>query len=265
MSNLQKTEEEIQKIKESSLLVGKTLGEIAKIIRPGLTTAQLDKVAEEFILAHGAVPAFKGYRGYPATLCISINDEVVHGIPSNRVIKEGDVVSVDCGVYYHGYYGDYAYTFIMGDVDEKVYRLVQVTYEALKLGVEQAVAGNYLGDIGHAIQFHVERHGFSVVRDLVGHGIGQNLHERPEVPNFGKKGKGMKLVENMVLCIEPMINMGTYDVYQANDGWTIKTRDHLPSAHFEHMVVVRKDHPELISTYEFIEKHYIWPSKILSK
>lgn len=265
MNELQKTEEEILKIKESSLLVGKTLGEVAKLIRPGVTTAQLDKVAEEFILSHGAVPAFKGYRGYPATLCVSINDEVVHGIPGNRVIKDGDIVSVDCGVYFNGYFGDYAYTFIVGEVDERVYKLVQVTYEALQLGIQQAVAGNHLGDIGSAIQAFVEKHGFSVVRDLVGHGIGKNLHEKPEVPNYGKKGKGMKLAENMVLCIEPMINLGAYDVYVASDGWTIKTRDRKPSAHFEHMVVVKPRQPEVISTYEFVEKNYIWPNKISLK
>ncbi|MCX7696839.1 MAG: type I methionyl aminopeptidase [Bacteroidales bacterium] len=265
MIDLQKTEEEIQKIKESSLLVGKTLGEIAKLIRPGITTAQLDKIAEEFIFSHGAMPAFKGYRGYPATLCVSINDEVVHGIPSDRVIQEGDIVSVDCGVYFKGYFGDYAYTFIVGDIDEKARDLVRVTYEALQLGIREAIAGNHLGDIGNAIQTHVEKHGFSVVRDLVGHGIGKNLHEKPEVPNYGKKHKGMKLMTNMVLCIEPMINMGTYEVYVASDGWTIKTKDRKPSAHFEHMVVVRDQHPEVISTYEFVEKNYIWPNKISLK
>lgn len=250
---LQKTEDEILLLKESSLLVGKTLGEVSRHLKPGVETRTLDRIAEEFIRANGGVPAFKGYNGFPATLCISINDQVVHGIPGNRVVKEGDVVSVDCGAVLNGYFGDYAYTFIVGETDSRTTELVRVTRESLELGIAQAIHGNFVGDIGYAVQLHVERNGFHVVRDLVGHGIGRHLHEKPEVPNYGKRGRGMPLAENMVICIEPMINSGTYKVIQEADGWTIRTRDHSPSAHFEHMVVVKKGKPEVISTYDFIE------------
>lgn len=253
---LQKTEEEILKLKRSSLLVGKTLGEVAKILKPGITTKYIDSIAEQYIRDNGGIPGFKGYAGYPASLCISINDEVVHGIPGNRVIKEGDIVSVDCGAIIDGYHGDYAYSFIVGETDDKVKELVSITKESLYKGIEQAIVGNHIGDIGYAIQLHVERHGFSVVRDLVGHGIGTNMHEKPEVPNYGKRGMGFPLVENMVICIEPMINLGRKSVTQDDDGWTVRTRDGKPSAHFEHMVVVRKDKPEVISTYEFVEQNW---------
>lgn len=251
---LVKSLEEIELLKNSSLLVGKTLGEVSNHVKPGIETRTLDRIAEEFIRDHGAIPAFKGYNGFPSTLCISINDQVVHGIPGARVIEEGDVVSVDCGVVLNGWFGDYAYTFIVGETDEKSKKLVTVTREALMQGVAEAVEGNHVGDIGYAVQLHVERNGFYVVRDLVGHGIGNHLHEKPNVPNYGRRGKGMPLVENMVLCIEPMINAGTWRVVQESDGWTIRTRDKSSSAHFEHMVVVKRGHSEVISTYDFIEK-----------
>lgn len=253
---LQKTEEEILLLKKSSLLVGKTLGEVALHLKPGVTTKKIDDIAEQYIRDNGGIPAFKGYNGFPATLCISVNDEVVHGIPGPKVIKEGDVVSIDCGVILNGYYGDYAYTFIVGESNAITHKLVNVTKEALYKGIEQAVTGNTIGDIGYAIQLHVERNGFSVVRDLVGHGIGQHLHEKPEVPNYGKKGMGMPLPENLVICIEPMINMGTKNVKQDRDGWTIRTKDGKPSAHFEHMVVVRNGKAEVLSTYEFVEQNW---------
>ena len=249
-----KTAEEIELLRQSSLLVGKTLAEVAKIMRPGVKTKELDRVAEEFILDHGALPGFKGYGGFPATLCISVADEVVHGIPGERELKDGDLVSVDCGTYMNGYYGDYAYSFAIGEMDEAVLQLQKVTKESVYLGCEQAVYGKRIGDIGSAVQTHVESFGYSVVRDLVGHGIGKNLHEKPEVFNYGRKGTGKKLAENLVICIEPMINMGVKEVVQDNDGWTIRTRDGKPSAHFEHTVVVRRGETEFLSTYEFIEE-----------
>lgn len=249
-----KTEEEISKIKESSLLVGKTLAEVGKIIEPGVTTLDLDKVAEAFIRDNGGVPGFLGYNDFPNTLCTSVNDAVVHGIPNNRPLEDGDIVSVDCGVVKDGFYGDVAYTFMVGNVDPEIIKLLEVTKECLALAVEQAVAGNRLGDIGFAVQQHAESHGYGVVRELVGHGLGKNLHEEPEVPNYGRRGNGMKLKEGMVLAIEPMINMGTKSVRQAADGWTILTGDGKPSAHYEHDVVVRKGQVEVLSTYEYIEQ-----------
>lgn len=248
-----KTEREIDLIKESSLLVGRTLAEVAKHIRPGITTKALDRIAEEFIRDHGAVPGFKGYEGFPATLCISVNEQVVHGIPGERVLKEGDMASVDCGVILNGYYGDSAYSFAVGEVSEEVRLLMERTKESLYKGIEAAVAGQRLGDIGFAIQNHVEQYGYSVVRDLVGHGIGKNLHEKPEVPNFGKRGHGMKLVEGMTICIEPMINLGSRMVVQEKDNWTIRTVDRKPSAHFEHAIAVRKNKSEVLSSFEMIE------------
>ncbi len=247
------TEEDLFFIKQSSLLVGKTLGEISGHIRPGINLKSLDMIAEEYIRSHGGVPAFKGYRGYPATLCLSVNDVVVHGIPDNTILKEGDIVSVDCGVLFNGLYGDYAYTFSVGEISIEKKKLVQVTYESLQQGILQAIAGNTTGDIGNAVQSYVEHYGYSVVRELVGHGIGKVLHDKPEVPNYGKKKKGDRLFEGMVLCIEPMINMGRKEIYQEKDGWTIRTRDRKPSAHFEHMVIVREQKPEVLSTYEFIK------------
>lgn len=249
-----KTEEEIELIRESSLLVGKTLAEVAKRLRPGVTTGILDKVAEEFIRDNHAVPGFKGYNGYPATLCISINDEVVHGIPGDRVIVDGDLVSVDCGTLKNGYYGDSAYTFAVGNVDEKVVALINHTKASLYKGIEVAVDGKRIGDIGYEIQSYVERYGYSVVRDLVGHGLGKHMHEKPEVPNYGKRGNGIRLQQGMVICIEPMINLGKHRVVQNEDGWTIRTIDGKPSAHFEHAVAIRKEKAEILSTFSFIEE-----------
>lgn len=249
-----KSEEEIELIRQSSLLVGKTLAEVARVIGPGITTKALDKVAEEFILDHGAKPGFKGYHGFPATLCVSVNEVVVHGIPSHRELKDGDIVSVDCGVVMNGYYGDSAFTFAVGEVDAKVVALVETTRQSLEQALEKAVAGNRIGDIGYAVQSFVEARGYSVVRDLVGHGLGRNLHEAPEVPNYGRRGTGARLQSGLVIAIEPMINLGTKSVVQERDGWTIRTADRLPSAHFEHDVVVRQGHAEVLSTFEFIDE-----------
>jgi len=249
-----KTEEEIELIRESSLLVGKTLAEVAKIIAPGVKTEKLDRIAEEFIRSQDAVPGFKGYNGFPATLCISVNDEVVHGIPGKRELVDGDIVSVDCGVKKNGFYGDSAYTFAVGDVKEEVLLLMQRTKESLYRGIENAIAGKRIGDIGFAVQSYVEGFGYSVVRDLVGHGLGSNLHEKPEVPNFGRRGHGKELRPGMVLAIEPMINLGVKDVVQDRDGWTIRTADRKPSAHFEHDIVVRKGKAEILSTFDYIEE-----------
>ena len=249
-----KTAEEIELLRQSSLLVGKTLAEVAKILKPGVKTKVLDEVAETFIRDHGAEPGFKGYGDFPATLCISINDQIVHGIPGEREIVDGDLVSIDCGTYLNGFYGDYAYSFAVGDVTEEVLQLHDVTKESLYLGAQNAIVGKRVGDIGAAIQTYVESYGYSVVRDLVGHGIGRSLHEKPEVFNYGRKGIGKKLPENLVICIEPMINLGVKEVVMEEDGWTISTQDGQPSAHFEHTVVVRKDKPEFLSTYEFIDE-----------
>jgi methionyl aminopeptidase len=249
-----KTEEEIELVRESSLLVGKTLAEVAKFIAPGKKTIELDRVAEEFIRDHGAKPGFKGYNGFPYTLCISINEHVVHGFPSERMLKDGDIVSIDCGVIKNGFYGDSAFTFAVGIVKDELLQLVKRTKESLYKGIEMAIAGNRVGDIGNAVQSHVEHFGYSVVRDLVGHGLGRNLHEKPEVPNYGKRGSGPVLKEGMVLAIEPMINLGTRKVIQESDGWTIRTADHMPSAHFEHDIVVRRGQAEILSTFEYIDE-----------
>ncbi len=249
-----KTEEEIELIKESSLLVGKTLAEVAKLIGPGVKTIDLDRRAEEFIRDHEAVPGFKGYNGFPYSLCISMNENVVHGFPSDRELNDGDIVSVDCGTYKNGFYGDSAYTFTVGEVKEEILELLKRTKESLYIGIEMAVEGNRVGDIGNSIQNYVEKFGYSVVRDLVGHGLGKNLHEKPEVPNYGKRGTGVKLKEGMVLAIEPMINLGTKKVVQENDGWTIRTADRKPSAHFEHDVAIRKGKAEILSTFDYIEE-----------
>ena len=249
-----KTPEEIALLRASNQLVGKTLAEVAKYIKVGVTTLELDKIAEDFIRTNGAVPGFLGYGGFPNTLCVSVNDQVVHGIPSNYALKEGDIVSVDCGVLQNGYYGDSAYTFCVGKVDEKVKKLLKITKESLSLGIDSAQHGNRIGDIGFAIQQHCQKAGFSVVRKLVGHGVGRNLHEDPEVPNFGKKGQGVLLKEGMVIAIEPMINMGNRDVVQEKDGWTIRTIDRKPSAHFEHTIAVRKGKAEILSTFDYIEE-----------
>jgi methionyl aminopeptidase len=249
-----KTEEEIEIIRESSLLVGKTLAEVAGYIKPGVTTKKLDKVAEAFIRDNLAEPGFKGYHGFPATLCTSVNDVVVHGIPGNYELKDGDIISIDCGVKKNGYFGDSAYTFAVGEVAQDVLLLMKRTKEALYLAIEVAVAGKRIGDIGYSVQHYVEGFGYSVVRDLVGHGLGKALHEKPEVPNFGRRGSGKELKAGMVLAIEPMINLGIKNVFQERDGWTIRTRDNKPSAHYEHDVVVRKDKAEILSTFDFIEE-----------
>lgn len=249
-----KTEEEIELVRESSLLVGKTLAEVATLIRPGVTPLELDKRAFEFIHDHGAVPGFLNYNGFPNSLCISKNEAVVHGIPDKKAVVEGDILSVDCGVLMNGYYGDSAYTFKVGEVSKEVDDLLETTKRCLKLGIEQAVAGNRVGDIGFAVQQEAEANGYGVVRELVGHGLGQKLHEAPEVPNFGRRGRGPKLIEGLVIAIEPMINMGTKDVHQMRDGWTILTADRKPSAHYEHTIVVRQGEAEVLSTFEFIEE-----------
>ena len=249
-----KTEEEIDLIRNSSLLVAKTHAEIAGLIKPGITTLALDKIAEEFIRDNGGAPAFKGYGGFPNTLCMSPNDLVVHGIPNDRVLEDGEILSVDCGVVMNGYFGDSAFTYEVGEVDAETKQLLKVTKESLYKGIEMAVSGNRIGDIGYAVQKHAESFGYGVVRELVGHGVGKNLHESPEVPNYGRRGRGAKLQEGLVIAIEPMINMGTRKIMQHNDGWTITTIDNKPSAHFEHTIVVRKEKAEILSSFEEIEK-----------
>ncbi len=249
-----KTEEEIELIRESSLLVGKTLAEVAKLIKPGITTLDLDKVAEEFIRDHGAVPGFKGYGGFPYTLCTSVNEAVVHGMPNDKPLQDGDIVSVDCGTLLNGFYGDSAYTFEIGEVSPEVKKLLEVTKECLNKALEVAVSGKRIGDIGYAVQNHAEDHGYGVVRELVGHGLGRNLHEKPEVPNYGRRGRGLKMKRGLVLAIEPMINLGKKEVRQLSDGWTIVTKDGLPSAHFEHDVAIKEGKAEVLSTFEHIEE-----------
>lgn len=249
-----KSKEEIELIRESSLLVGRTLAEVARIIRPGIKTSELDRVAEEFIRDHKALPAFKGYNGFPFTLCISPNEQVVHGFPGKRELQDGDIVSVDCGALKNGFYGDSAYTFAIGEVAEETLLLMKRTKESLYLGIEAAAEGNRVGDIGYAVQTYVEQFGYSVVRDLVGHGVGRDLHEKPEVPNYGKRGTGVKLSEGMVIAIEPMINLGGRNVVQERDGWTIRTMDRKPSAHFEHTVTIRPGKAEILSSFDFVEE-----------
>lgn len=249
-----KTEEEVELIRQSNLLVSRTHAMLASEIKVGVSTLFLDKLAEEFIRANGGIPGFLNYNGYPNSLCISVNDVVVHGIPSGYILKDGDIVSVDCGAVLNGFHGDSCYTFEVGNVKPELRALLVCTKECLYKGIEKAILGNTIGDIGHAIQEHAESHGYSVVRELVGHGIGRNLHEEPEVPNYGKKGKGVKLKERMVLAIEPMINMGKRDIYQEKDHWTIRTRDGKPSAHFEHTVVVRENKADVLSDFSLIEE-----------
>lgn len=249
-----KTEEEIELLRESSLLVGKTLGEVAKHIRPGITTGALDKIGEEFIHDHAAVPGFKGYGGFPGSLCISVNETVVHGIPGKRELKDGDIVSIDCGVIKNKYYGDSAYTFAVGEISKEKRLLMERTKESLYYGIDVALDGKWTGDIGNAVHSYVREYGYSVVRDLVGHGLGKNLHEKPEVPNYGRRGNGTKLKQGMVICIEPMINLGKRNVIQEKDGWSIRTSDRSPSAHYEHAVAVRKDKADILSTFDYIEK-----------
>lgn len=248
-----KTEEEIAFIKESSLILGKALAEAAKILKPGITGLEVDMQIETFIKDHGAVPSFKNYRGYPYSICYSTNDAVVHGFPTADVLKDGDIVSVDCGVYLNGFHSDSAYTFAIGEVSTKVAKLMKVTKECLYRGIENAAVGKRVGDIGYAIQSYAESNGFTVVRELVGHGLGKDLHEEPEVPNYGKRGNGPVLKANTVIAIEPMINMGKREIKTLRDGWTVATRDGEPSAHYEHTVVVRNGKAELLTTFEFVE------------
>lgn len=249
-----KTEEEIELIRESSLLVGKTLAEVAKIIKPGITTLDLDKLAEEFIRDNDAIPGFLGMYDFPNTLCTSLNAAVVHGIPNNKPLKNGDIISVDCGVFKNGFYGDVAYTFEVGEVDDNIKKLLRITRECLEQAIEVAVAGNRIGDIGFAVQHHAESNGYGVVRELVGHGLGKDLHEAPEVPNYGRKGTGLMLKEGLVIAIEPMINMGVRNVIQDKDGWTIVTKDGRPSAHYEQDIVIRKGKADVLSSHKFIEE-----------
>ena len=250
-----KTKDEVELIRKSSLLVSDTLALIADIIKPGITTLELDKRAEEFIRDNGAKPSFLGYRGFPNTLCISVNDMVVHGIPSKNEIKEGDVVSIDCGVFKNGFHGDSAYTFLIGEVTLDAVNLARVTKECVFKGIEMAVPGNRIGDISYAIQNYAEQyHGYGVVRELVGHGLGKSLHEEPEVPNFGSRGKGPKLQEGLVIAIEPMINLGTKNVVQENDGWAIRTKDRKISCHFEHTIAITLGVADILSNFENIEK-----------
>jgi len=249
-----KTDEEVGLLKESNMLVSRTLAEIASLIRPGITTLYLDNFAEDFIRDNGGCPAFKGYGGFPGTLCTSVNDEVVHGIPSKYVLKEGDIVSVDCGVILNGWYGDSAYTFAVGKISDEIKRLLDFTKESLEEGVKEAVAGNRVGDVSFAVQSKAESGGYSVVRELVGHGLGRKLHESPEVPNYGKRGTGPKMEKGLVICIEPMINLGRKETLQMRDGWTIKTIDGKPSAHFEYAVAVDKGKADVLTTFKFIEE-----------
>lgn len=249
-----KTDSEIELIRQSCILVSKTLAEVGKHIKPGVTTQYLDEIGEAYIRDNGGVPAFKGYRGFPSSLCISVNEVVVHGIPSGRVIQEGDIVSLDCGVVMNNFYGDSAYTFTVGEVKPEVLQLLKVTMECLELGVGNAKAGNRIGDIGFAVQQHAERNKYGIVRELVGHGVGRKLHEDPEVPNYGRRGAGPKLLPGLVIAIEPMITLGKRNIIEANDGWTISTVDKKQAAHYEHTVAVLKDRTEVLTTFEFIKK-----------
>lgn len=251
-----KTSEEVQLIRESAEILGKAHGEVAKHIKEGVTTSFLDKIAEEYIRDSGAIPSFKGYNGFPASLCISVNEVVVHGFPSEYVLKDGDIISVDCGVFHQGYHSDSAYTYPVGEVSPKVLSLLKATKESLYLGIEKAVYGRRIGDIGHAIQKFVEAKGYTVVRELVGHGVGKSLHEGPEVPNYGKRGSGPLLGDGLVIAIEPMINLGTRNVVQERDGWTIRTADRKPSAHYEHTVAIFKDRTEVLTTHQYIEENF---------
>lgn len=249
-----KTNAEVGLMKESAMLVSKTLAEVAKVIKPGMSTLEIDKLCLEVVKDHKAVTSFYNYKGYPFNICASVNDVVVHGFPNNTPLKEGDIVSVDLGVILNGWHGDHAYTFILGEVSNEVLQLVKVTKESLYKGIEKAVVNNRIGDIAYAIQEHTEKkHGYGVVRELVGHGIGKSLHEDPQMPNYGIRGTGPKLKENLVLAIEPMINLGTKDVYTERDGWTIKTKDGKPSVHFEHDVCVKRGKALILSDYSIIE------------
>ncbi len=251
-----KTDKDIQTIKDSAQILGKVHAQVAARIKPGVKTKELDKIAEEYIRDHHGVPSFKNYGGFPASLCISVNEIVVHGFPGSYELKEGDIISIDCGVLFNGFHSDSAYTYPLEGVKKEVLDLLNRTYDSLYLGIEQAKVGNRIGDIGFVIQNFVEQFGYGVVRELVGHGVGKNLHEDPEVPNYGKRGKGTKIVPGMVFAIEPMINMGTKNVVQERDGWTIRTTDRKPSAHFEHMVAIFENRTEILTTHEYLEEAY---------
>jgi|SRR5680860_67903 len=251
-----KSEEEVEIIRKNCLIVSQALARVAEILKPGMTSRKIDEAAEEVVQDLGAKPGFKGLGGFPATLCVSYNDIVVHGIPGDYVFQEGDIVSVDCGSFSEGYYGDAAYTFAIGEVDEPIMKLLRITRESLYKGIEKAIAGNRLGDIGDAIQDLTEKkHKYSIVRDLVGHGVGQELHEAPQVPNYGKRGRGRKLKDGLVIAIEPMVNLGRKEIYQEDDGWTIRTRDGAPSAHFEHTIVVRRRESDILSSHDKLEEN----------
>lgn len=249
-----KTEEEIELIKVSADVLGRAHAEVAKLIRPGITTKELDKIAEEFIRDNNGVPSFKGYGGFPGTLCVSPNDQVVHGMPNDDVLKEGDILSVDCGVFMNGFHSDSAYTYAIGEIDQATKELLHHTKESLYKGIENAIVGKRMGDLSSAIQDYVQNKGYTVVRELVGHGVGKNLHEKPEVPNYGKPGRGTLLREGLVIAIEPMINLGKRNITQESDGWTIRTSDRKPSAHFEHTVAIRKEKAEVLTTFKYIEE-----------
>ena len=249
-----KTDEEIELLREANLVVARTLAEVAKVIAPGVTTLKLDAVAEEYIRSQGAVPGFKGYGGFPGTLCVSVNENVVHGIPSNYALREGDIVSVDCGAVKDGFNGDSTYTFCVGEVSEEVKNLLRTTKESLYVGIEKAVEGNRIGDIGHAVQEYCEKRGYSVVRELCGHGVGKRLHEEPDVPNYGRKGTGPLIKNGMVIAIEPMINMGSKNIVIERDGWTTRTKDRKPSAHFEHSIAIHHGKPDILSSFKYIQE-----------
>ncbi|MFD2568495.1 type I methionyl aminopeptidase [Pseudotenacibaculum haliotis] len=247
-----KTREEIELMRESALVVSKTLGMLAKEVKPGVSTLYLDKLAEDFIRSQDAIPGFLGLYDFPNTLCMSPNAQVVHGIPNDKPLQEGDIISIDCGAIKNGFYGDHAYTFPVGEIDPETEKLLQITKESLYVGIRELKVGNRVGDVGYAIQEYCERHGYGVVRELVGHGLGRKMHEDPEMPNYGRRGRGKKFVEGMVVAIEPMINLGTHRINQLNDGWTILTKDGKPSAHFEHDVAIVDGKPELLSTFQYI-------------
>lgn len=251
-----KTSEEVELIKKSADILGKAHGEVAKHVKEGVKTSLLDKIAEEFIRDNNAVPSFKGYNGFPASLCISVNEVVVHGFPSQYELKDGDIISIDCGVFHQGFHSDSAYTYPIGEVPASIIDLLKSTRDSLYLGIEQAVFGNRVGDIGFAIQKFVEAKGYTVVRELVGHGLGKNLHEAPEVPNYGKKGSGIPLKAGMVIAIEPMVNLGTRNIVQEKDGWTIRTADRKASAHYEHTIAIFEDRTEVLTTHKYIEENF---------
>ncbi len=249
-----KTEAEIELIRQSALLVGKAIAELAKAIQPGVSTIKLDKLAEEFIMDNGAVPSFKNFKGYPFASCISVNDAIVHGFPTDKPLQDGDIISVDVGVFKNSYHGDSAYTFAIGNVSEDKIKLLAVTKESLRKGIEKTVAGNRIGDISYAVQEYCEKqHKYGVVRELVGHGLGKQLHEDPQVPNFGRRGTGVKMQEGLVIAIEPMVNMGVKEVWYDDDGWTVRTKDGKISAHYEHNICVRKNKPDVLSSFDDIE------------